>query len=167
MKVLVVVLVVLVAIGGYMLLGGNSADKAPSPTPVAVVAPIWEQPLPAGMELVPEKDVALKVQHTRRNDKGKVILDFEISEEHGYAVDGINVGFAYIGKDAKPEGGAEVESPVVVYFVPERLEAGKKLAASTVLVDLEYQDLNLDLPSTKTEDWESDIVSFSRAMRPK
>jgi hypothetical protein len=138
---------------------------APTPTPAAQQGDAaWQAPIPEGTELLPDGQARLHVRPVRSNENGKVLLEFHITEENGYMVDGIRVQFwPRLTNEAT---GERVDSPQRVdYFIRERLEFNDTLVASTALLEAEYEGLDIDLAATDSDDWGARVVGYVRAMR--
>jgi hypothetical protein len=167
MKPLLLLLVLLLGVGVYMLLVKEDPNAKSGPAqPVTQGVPIWEQPIPDGTELVDKKDVRLNVRAERRDANNKNLLDFHITEEHGYMVDGARVEFWYRFKDEDTDEWIE-DSNRISHFIRDRLPFNDTLVTSTVLRPIEFRDLGADLATTTTENWGVRIIDFSRAMRKK
>ena len=181
LPVIVVLAVVVVAVVGYFVFAG----KKGGPELVAEFAaikeskvmpegpseeektPLWEKEIPEGTKLV-EGDAPppkLNVVASRRNEGPHSLLEFQVSEEHGYMVDGILLQFWYHEKDA--ETGEWIEdSKRIGYFVKKRLGFNETVVDSTPLLDVEFQHLGIDLSATTTENWLVSVASYARAMMP-
>jgi len=170
MKALVLLVLLLVGVGLYMFLKpANSAapnNATNTPSSHTQVVPIWEQDVPDDMEVVAEGEAVVHVRPVRRNANGKPYMDLHLTEEHGYAVDGIQVQFWYQFKDE--DTGELIEDPKkVTFFIKDRLPANETLVASTVLLPVEFRNSGIDLPTTTTEDWGAKVIAIKRAMKPK
>jgi len=127
----------------------------------------WEQDIPAGTKLV-EKDAAppkLNVVAARRDEGAHSLLEFEISEEHGYMVDGILLEFWYRKKNEET-GEWVKDSKRVGFFIKQRLGFNETIVDSTPLLDIEFEHLGIDLAATTTENWQARVVNYTRAMVP-
>ncbi|MCB9849527.1 MAG: hypothetical protein H6817_02345 [Phycisphaerales bacterium] len=170
MKPLILIVLLVAAVAGYLVFtsgsGSNPTTTAPQGSAQPTNAlPIWQQPLPPNTELVPEGQAKLHVEVVRRNENNKAYLDFNISEEHGYMVDGVQVEFWFRFKDE--DSGEWIESTNRnVFFVRERVPANETLVASTILRDMDYRNEGIDLPATVSEDWGARILEYTRAIMP-
>ncbi|HRX85581.1 MAG TPA: hypothetical protein P5572_11235 [Phycisphaerae bacterium] len=165
MKPLIIVLVLLVGVLAYTLLKPSADQSAATSTAPTLNKPIWEQPIPEGTELVPAGEAAINVRVGRRNENNKALIDFDLSEEHGYAVDGIRLTYRYVGAGNADKPAAT--SKAIGYLVPQRLDFDSTLKTSTVLMDVEFKDLDVDLAKTTAADWEATVVTYERAIRRK
>jgi hypothetical protein len=143
----------------------SGASVQPTPSPV-INTPIWEKEAPAGWQEITDKPVNVQVDWERVQKGSQSLLQFHLTEEHGYMVDGISLEFWYRFKDEKT--GAWVDDPKKIgFFVPNRLEPKKTLVASTPLLDIEFKHLGADLGASKKENWGVKYVANMRAMEPK
>ena len=167
MKVLVVLLLVLAAVVGYMYVINPSASN-PTPEPVEEAQThqaYWEEPIPAGTELVEKTLPRFNVVTVRRSDTPQNILEFQITEEHGFMVDGIRIEFWYCFVD--DETGELIEDVNSVEHVcTKRLGFNETLVDSTPLIDDEFRYLGIDLAETTSENWKARVMDFARAMKP-
>lgn len=164
MKVLLPVLLLLVGVLLYVTLGPKPAPS-PTPTPVGEQSKLpWDQPAPAGTEPVANGDVRLHVSAERRNENGRINLDFHVTEEHGYMVDGVRLYFWYRFKDE--DSGEWVDDALRIdHLIRDRLGCNETLVASTIILDAEYRDRGIDLAATTSENWGVQVIGFARAMR--
>jgi hypothetical protein len=140
----------------------SDAPMQPTPSP-KINTPIWEQPIPEGMTLLPEDaPVKLRIKWERVNRGSQARIEFHITEESGYMVDGVELIFWYRSKN---DAGEWVEDGRPVnFFVPDRLMPGETVVTSTPLLHAEFVHLNTDLAATTTENWLAEIVGYRRAM---
>ncbi|HNO77891.1 MAG TPA: hypothetical protein PKN33_07500 [Phycisphaerae bacterium] len=166
MKILIGVLAIALGVAAYLTLTSKSADEVAEDTQFKPELPIWEQPLPDNVKLVESGLAKINVKPVRRNEGERRMLDFHITEEHGYMVDGITVQFWYRFKD--PESGDIIDDPHKVnYFVKDRLEANETLVQSTPLLELEFKHLGNERVTASTdENWVTRVIKYSRAMEP-
>ena len=164
MKGLLVILVILVVVFVVVTLTGEDAEQAAS-APAPENLPIWRQPIPPGTRLVDSADVDLNIEATRRDKGTQTLLEFRITEEHGYMVDGIRLNFWYRFQD--DETGEWIDDPnEVEHFIKTRLGFNETLVDSTPLLDVEFRHLGSDLATSTTKDWGVRLVSIVRAMEP-
>lgn len=164
MKPLILIALLLVGILLYTML---RTEPAPAPTAAPKLTQgdaIWDQPLPEGTEQLPEGAARVHVAVARRNEGGKNYLDFQLSEEHGYMVDGVRVEFWFRFKDEDTGEWIE-DTNRIDHLIRERIPFNETLVSSTVLLDLDFRDQGIDLASTTTENWGARVVNYSRAMR--
>jgi len=128
--------------------------------------PYWEEPLPPGYKLLGEgKTPKFHVVCERIMDKPQDILQFEITEEHAWAADGIRINFWYRFKD--PDSGEWIEDTHrVAHVARERLDFNQTLIEFTTLLPIEYRHLGLDPGETTTENWRAEVVEWARVMEP-
>ena len=165
MKILIVILVALLAVGGYVYVQ-NQSPTPPTPTSKPAPLPIWDQPLPDNLQEVEGKNVNINITPVRVNKGKQAVLEFHITEEHGYMVDGIKLRFWYKFKDE--DSGEWIEDTrKISHFVNKRLKANETLVDSTVLISAEFDHLAIDLTATTTENWSVEFENYMRAAEPK
>ncbi len=165
MKVLIVILVALLAVGGYVYVQ-NQSPPPPTPTSAPAPIPVWQQPLPDNMQKVDEGNVDISITPVRVNKGKQAVLEFHITEKHGYMVDGIKLRFWYKFKDE--DSGEWIEdTKKISHFVNKRLEPNETLIDSTVLIEAEFKHLAIDLTATATENWSVEFEDYMRAGEPK
>ncbi len=165
MKILLVVLVVLLGVAGYVAYVGKDAKPEVVPSEAVVNTPLWQQPIPEGAKLVEEGLAKIHVKPVRRNEGNRNWMDFHITEEHGYMVDGITVRFWYRFKD-KESGDWIDDVRKIDYFVKKRLGFNETLVESTPLMTLEFEHLGPEVAVSTGENWNVQVVKYSRAMEP-
>lgn len=142
--------------------GCEPKEGGPTESP-EIHTPIFEQPIPAGTELVTDGSVKLNVQHRRVTNGSQEKLEFTITEEHGYAVDGTHLAFWYRSKNDKGEW---VDDPKEIgFFVKDRLGFNDTLTVSTALIPLEFEHLGIDLGATTDENWGVRVKDPGRVMK--
>jgi len=161
---LIIVMLVLVGVLVFVQTRPKTEPASPPSPSIQAGAAAWQGDIPEGTTLVPKGQARLNVQPMRRTDGNKVYLDFHITEEHGYMVDGVRVEFWYRYKDDDSDAWIE-DSKRVDFFIRERLPFNETLVASTVLLNEEFEHLKLDLAATTTENWQVRIVDYNRAMQ--
>ncbi len=166
MKILIGVLAVLLGAAVYMTMTGTSSTPEAAPQQTESNVPLWQQPIPEGTKLVESGLAKINVKPVRRNEGDRCVMDFHVTEEHGYMVDGITVKFWYKFKDA--ESGDVIEDPHTInYYIKGRLGFNETLVESTPLLDLEFNHLNFDEVRASTGDnWGTSVVKYARAMEP-
>lgn len=140
----------------------QAATEPPSPT---TAPPVWEEPIPAGWTEIKDKPVNVKVDWVRTNKGQQNILEFHLTEEHGYAVDGVNLEFWYRFKSEKGDEWVD-DAKRVGFFVRERLMPKQTLVASTVLLPIEFKHIGPDLAASTRDNWGVECVGHLRAMEP-
>jgi hypothetical protein len=126
--------------------------------------PEWEKPLPPGARELKKSDPTPKFTVvTRRRDVGKQArLEFEITEEHGYLVDGIRVFFWYREED--PETGEwKRDERRIEHFIKDRLNFNDTLVTSTTPREIEFRHIGVPVSETTSDNWEAEVVHFFRA----
>jgi hypothetical protein len=165
MKVAVFIVLILALVGALVYQNTQSKQAAaPTPTP-QLNTPEWDSGIPANAKEVKGRTPKINVVTVRRNNGTQSVLEFHITEEHGYMVDAIQLRFNYRFQD--PETGDWIQDPKRIdYFVNQRLGFNETLVANTVLLDMEFQHLGIDLSATTTENWEVEVIGFGRVMEP-
>lgn len=165
MKIVIAVLAMLLGVAAYFTLTAKEDTGEDSqPAPVSV-KPLWEQPIPEGTRLVKDGLPKVNVKAVRRNEGNRSWIDFHLTEEHGYMVDGITVRFWYRFKDEE-SGDIINDTHRVRYFVKQRLESNATLVESTPLLDLEFEHLGKVVTASTSENWGCEFVDYVRAMEP-
>lgn len=164
MKILIVVLALLLGVTAYVTWNSKDATSKLDSPPAQSHVPIWEQPLSEGVKLVESGLAKINVKLVRRNEGDRYWMDFHVTEEHGYMVDGVTVQFWYRFKDR--ESGDIINDPHKVnYFVKNRLGSNATLVESTPLLELEFQHIALERIGASTgANWGSKVIKYSRAM---
>lgn len=165
MKILISILAMVLGVVAYFTLAGKSTTTEESQPVAASNVPIWEQPIPDGTKLVTEGLARINVKLVRRDEGNRNWMDFHITEEHGYMVDGITIRFWYQFKDEE-SGDLIADTHTVDYFVKNRLEPNATLVESTPLLDIEFSHLGTAMPVSTSDNWVAQVVAFSRAMEP-
>ncbi len=164
MKVAIVIIVLAAAAAVFFM---NAGKTAPAPVSTAqTIVPIYEQPIPEEWQKVEGKPVNINVTPVRVNKGSQAILEFHMSEEHGYAVDAINLEFTYRYKDDDSGEWIQAGRPVG-YFVKKRLEFNETLVDNTVLLSVEFEGVVPDLQATTVDNWTVRVLDYGRAMEPK
>ena len=162
MKGLLAILVLLAIVYLVVTFTGDDGEQAAA-TPAPKTLPLWDQPIPDGTRLVDNDRVSVNVEATRRNKGNQMLLEFRITEEHGYMVDGIRLNFRYRFQDE--ESGEWIDDVnAVEHFITERLDFDGELVDSTPLLDTEFKHLGSDLKASKSDDWGVEVIAFVRAM---
>ncbi|GJM25754.1 MAG: hypothetical protein DHS20C16_21690 [Phycisphaerae bacterium] len=166
MKILIAVLALLLGVAAYVTLTARDVEDDVPTGQVQSNIPIWRQPIPEGAKLVESGLAKINVKPVRRNEGDRYKIDFHVTEEHGYMVDGITVQFWYRFKDS--ESGDVIDDPHKVnYFVKGRLGFNETLVESTPLTDLEFEHLGRErLGASTGENWGTKVVKYARAMEP-
>ena len=148
-----------------LMTGGCEPSEPEQPESKATMhVPIWNQPIPAGTELLPDGTGKVNVTARRRTNGQQNLIEFEISEEHGYMVDGINLEFWYRFKD-KDTGEWVDDTKMIGFFVKDRLPFNETLVPSTALLPIEFKHLGADLAASTAENWGVRVVDYHRAMK--
>jgi hypothetical protein len=166
MKILIAVLALLLGVAAYVTLTAKDVKDDVPAGQVQSQVPIWQQPIPEGTKLVESGLAKINVKPVRRNEGDRYWMEFHVTEEHGYMVDGITVQFWYRFKDA--ESGDMIDDPHKVgYFVKGRLGFNETLVESTPLLDLEFEHLGRErLEASTGANWGTKVIKYSRAMEP-
>ncbi len=165
MKILIAILAMILGVAAYFTLTAKETPEDDVQSEVVVNVPIWEQPIPEGTRLVDKGLAKINVKTVRRNEGNRSWMDFHVTEEHGYMVDGITVRFWYRFKDAE-SGDIINDTHRVDYFVKNRLEPNATLVESTPLLDLEFEHLGPVVTGSTNENWDCQVVTYVRAMEP-
>lgn len=147
-----------------------AADDSGRAQPANIKIPYWEEELPPGYkELGEGKTPKFNVVCERIHDKPQTILQFHVTEEHGWAADGLRIEFWYKFKDE--DGGEWIEDTDpkgrVAHVARERLEFNETLTEFTSLLPIQYRHLNLDPKDTDSENWKAEVVGWVRVMEPE
>ncbi len=164
MKILIPVLAVLLGVFAYIKFAMEDAPQEEDSPPAQSVVPIWQQPIPQGTKLVEAGLAKINVKLVRRNEGDRYWMDFHVTEEHGYMVDGITVQFWYRFQDE--ESGDIIADPHKVnYFVKQRLGFNETLVESTPLLELEFNHIARERVGASTgENWGTRVIKYVRAM---
>ncbi len=165
LKVLVVILIVLVIAFVYVTRTEKSPQDMPEPVGEDTKQGYWEKPIPEGTRLVTDRTPKFNVEVVRRNEGTQPVLEFHITEEHGFMVDGISVEFWFRFKD-DDTGEWIDDTKTIKYLCRARLGFNETLVDKTVLLDTEFQHLGIDLLSTTSDNWGAQVVEWMRVMEP-
>jgi len=142
--------------------GGAATEESSAPN---ANLPYWEQPLPSGYKLLEEgKSPKFDVRCVRVFDKPQDILEFHVTEEHGWAADGVRIEFWYRFKDADSGEWIEDTMNAVAHVARKRLDFNDTLVDFTTLLPIEYRHLKLDPGETDSENWQAKVVDYARVM---
>jgi len=149
-----------------LLLAGGCEPSEPEQTESQATThvPIWNQPIPAGTELLPDGAGKIGVTVRRRTNGQQNLIEFELSEEHGYMVDGINIEFWYRFKDTDTGEWVD-DTKKIGFFVKDRLPFNETIVLATALLPIEFKHLGADLAASTGENWGARVVDYHRAMK--
>ncbi len=166
MKIIIAVLAVLLGAAAYLTLTASDAPDDGVVQPAKSQVPVWEEPIPEGTKLVEAGLAKIHVKPVRRNEDDRCWIDFHITEEHGYMVDGINLKFWYRFKDT--ESGDIIEDPYKIgYFVKTRLGFNETLVESTPLLEIEFKHIDrAEIAATIGDNWGTQVTKYGRAIEP-
>jgi hypothetical protein len=127
----------------------------------------WNEPLPSGYKLLEDgKTPKFDVECVRIFDKPQDILEFHVTEEHGWAADGIRLEFWYRFKDEDSGEWIDDKMNAVAHVARKRLDFNETLVEFTTLLPIEYRHLKINLGDTNSENWHAEVVDWARVMEP-
>lgn len=168
MKPATTIVLALVAVGlAIYLFTRPKTETTTSSIPVHVTqTPYWEDELPPNMKLLsPDRRPKFNVVCERVMTTAQNTLAFHITEQHGFAADGVRIRFWYQELD-EDTGEWVPKGSKVDHVARKRLEFNGTLVEQTALLDIEYQELKIDLAATTSENWKAEVVQWARVMEP-
>lgn len=162
----IVLAIVAVALAVYVFTRPKTAPTENSIPVHETQTPYWEEELPPTMKLLsPDKSPRFNVLCERVMTTAQNTLAFHITEQHGYAADGVRIRFWYQFQDE--DTGEWIEAGNKVDHVArKRLELNGTLVEQTALLDIEYRELGINLAATTSENWKAEVVEWARVMEP-
>ncbi len=155
----IVAIVLVAGLGIFVWVTKHEADNPVFVPPVNQKDKFYD-PNVEGLE--PDTDPDFHVGVELRWDNQKAILDFTISESHGWYADYLYIDFWYVEEDENGEL-RQIGDPVT-YMCHNYLPFGETLVEYTTLLDIEFDQID-DFGTT--ENWRARVGTWDKVLAPK